>query len=214
MHIPDGFLSASVCIGTGLVAAGGLAASVTRSQNKLGDQTIPLMGITAAFVFAAQMINFPVAGGTSGHLLGGVLAAILLGPWAAALVIALVLIVQCFLFQDGGLLVLGANVFNMAIVGTLIPYLVYRAVGEVVPGKGGFFASAAIAAWSSVMLGAGACAIELGISGTIPLGLALKAMLGWHALIGLGEAAITTAVIGYVRAVRPDLITTRVEVAA
>ncbi len=193
------------------MAIGGLAVAVKRSQTTLGEKTIPLMGITAAFVFAAQMINFPVAGGTSGHLLGGVLASVLLGPWPAALVIALVLIVQCFLFQDGGVLVLGANILNMALVGTLIPYLGYTAVGSVLPSKGGFLAAAGLAAWVSVMLGSGVCAVELGISGTIPLSLALKAMLGWHALIGVGEAIITVAVISYVHAVRPDLITTRAE---
>ena len=214
MHIPDGFLSAPVCAGTGLIAAAGLAVSVAKSQNRLGERTIPLMGITAAFVFAAQMINFPVAGGTSGHLLGGVLAAVLLGPCAGVLVIALVLVVQCFLFQDGGVLVLGANIFNMAIVGTLVPYVIYVALGRVIPGKGGFFAAVAITAWFSVMLGATACAVELGISGTVPLGLALKAMLGVHAIIGLGEAVITTTVLSYVAAVRPDLITTRAEAVA
>ncbi|HPA44713.1 MAG TPA: energy-coupling factor ABC transporter permease [bacterium] len=207
MHIPDGFLNVSVCAATGLAAVAGLGMSVSRSQAALGERTIPLMGITAAFIFAAQMINFPVAGGTSGHLLGGVLAAILLGPWAGALVIALVLVVQCFLFMDGGVLVLGANIFNMAIVGTLLSFLIYKALNRGI----GHIPAAAVTAWLSVVLASGTCAVELGISGTVPMGLAIKAMLGWHIVIGIGEAIITCVVLGYVNAVRPDLITTRAE---
>ncbi|HOE10144.1 MAG TPA: energy-coupling factor ABC transporter permease [bacterium] len=207
MHIPDGFLNVPVCAVTGLAAVAGLWMSVSRSQAALGERTIPLMGITSAFIFAAQMINFPVAGGTSGHLLGGVLAAILLGPWAGALVIALVLIVQCFLFQDGGVLVLGANIFNMALIGTVVPFWIYKPLSRGI----GHIPAAALAAWVSVELASGMCAVELGISGTVPMGLAIKAMLGWHAVIGIGEAIITCVVLGYVNAVRPDLITTRAE---
>jgi cobalt/nickel transport system permease protein len=164
------------------------------------------MGIMSAFIFAAQMLNFPVAGGTSGHLLGGVLAAVLLGPYAGAIVISVVLTAQCLIFQDGGLTTLGANIFNMAIIGTIGGYLIYNVIHKFAKGKTGMVVAIAISAWLSVVLASSACAVELAISGTIPLSVALPAMAGIHSLIGLGEAVITCLVVSFVLGVRPDLI--------
>lgn len=167
---------------------------------------LPLMGLMSAFIFAAQMVNFPVLGGTSGHLLGGVLAAVLLGPYAAPIVMACVLIVQCLLFQDGGLTALGANMFNMAIVGTIGGYVVLRLVQQVLTGRRGFFIAVFIASWVSILLSATVCALELALSGTVPLKIVLPAMALIHAIIGLGEAVITVMVVHLILRVRPDLI--------
>lgn len=165
------------------------------------------MGVMAAFIFAAQMLNFPILGGTSGHLIGAALAAILLGPWSAVLIMTCVLIIQCLIFQDGGLLALGANVLNMGIIASFAGYYFYRGVtsliGEDRRGRllGGF-----IAAWSAVFLASIACALELWISGTSPLLVALPAMAGWHALIGIGEGLVTTTVLSLVLETRRDLV--------
>ena len=164
------------------------------------------MGIMSAFIFAAQMINFPVIGGTSGHLFGGVLAAVLLGPFAGAVVLTCVLIFQCLVFQDGGLLALGANILNMAVIGTLGGYLIYSLFCRISGGKKGLLIGGAVAAWCSVVLAASFCALELSISGISPLGVVLPAMVGIHALIGIGEAIITVAVLSFISKVRPDLI--------
>ena len=203
MHIPDGFLNGGTLLGTGIFSIGGIAYALKRVKETLKDKMVPLMGVTAAFIFAAQMLNFPVAGGTSGHLLGGVLAAVLLGPWAGMLVISSVLIVQCLIFQDGGLLALAANILNMGLIGAVGGYYLYAWL------KGrlnNVVAASSVAAWFSVVLAASACAIELAVSGTSPLIIALPAMAGVHVLIGIGEAIITGVVIGLVRATRPDLI--------
>ena len=160
----------------------------------------------AAFIFAAQMFNFQVIGGTSGHLLGGVLAAVLLGPWAATIVMACVVAVQALVFQDGGLVVLGANIFNMGVIGTLGGFAIYATIANLLGGESrGRLPAAAIAAWTSVVLGALAMAIELAISGTTPLELTLPAMVGVHMVIGIGEAVITVAALAFIAATRPDL---------
>lgn len=207
MHIPDGFLNAGTLAGTAVVSAGGVANAVRVVGKKLGEKQVPLMGILAAFVFAAQMLNFPVAGGTSGHFLGAALCAILLGPWAAVLILAMVLIAQCFIFQDGGMLALGANIFNMGIIGGLGSYVLYRLgiqlMGDNLRAKmiSGFAAS-----WVSVVLASTACALELAISGASPLGVVLPAMLGVHSIIGLVEGAITVAALALIRSSRADLL--------
>jgi cobalt/nickel transport system permease protein len=170
------------------------------------DRTIPLMGITAAFLFSAQMVNFPVGGGTSGHLLGGVLAAVLLGPFAGSVTLACVLVFQCLLFQDGGLTALGANIFNMSLGGALGGYLIFRTAGLFFRGEKGTLIAAAIASWFSVVLASVLCALELAASGISPLGIVLPAMAGIHCVIGLGEAAISVAVLSFVMKARPDLI--------
>lgn len=207
MHIPDGFLAARVAAAAAAVAAVGVAAALGRARSTLPPRRVPLIGLAAAFVFAAQMLNFPVAAGTSGHLLGGVLAAVLLGPAAAVVVMTAVLILQCFMFADGGVTALGANVLNMALLAPLSGYLVYRAVRAVAsPDPRGLLLAAGFAAWCSTVIAAGACALELALSGVVPARLALPAMVGVHMLIGLGEAAITMLVLAAVIRARPELL--------
>lgn len=207
MHIPDGFLNVATVATTYVVSAGGVGNAVRIANKKLGEKQVPLMGVLAAFIFAAQMLNFPVAGGTSGHLIGAALAAILLGPWASVLIMSCVLIAQCLIFQDGGLLALGANIFNMGIVASFSGYYLYRLatafLGDNRRGKliGGF-----IGAWCSVFLASIVCAIELAVSGTSPIGVVLPAMAGFHTLIDIGEGLITGAVLSLVLATRPDLL--------
>ncbi len=206
MHIPDGFLSPPVWASGWAAAAAFLSWSVNKTRKLLQEKMVPLMGVMCAFIFAAQMLNFPIMGGTSGHLLGGVLAAVLLGPWAASLVLACVLVVQCLVFQDGGLFALGANIFNMAVIGTLGGYGLFRVIFRLIPSVKGFTAAVAIAAWSSVVLASAFCAIELALSGTARFGSVFTAMVGVHALIGIGEALITMLVVEFVVKARPDLV--------
>jgi cobalt/nickel transport system permease protein len=207
MHIPDGFLDTTTSVVTWAASAGGVAYAVRRVSKELDERQVPLMGVSAAFIFAAQMLNFTVAGGTSGHLLGGALAAILLGPWAGMLVITSVLAIQSLLLQDGGLLALGANVFNMAVIGVLVGWAVYTGARRLLGDKtwstvaGGF-----AAAWLSVVVASLAAAVELAFSGASPWGVVLPAMAGVHALIGIGEGLITVAVLSFLRATRPDLL--------
>lgn len=206
LHIPDGFLSLPIALLFWVAAIVFLSIAVRKTQGQLGERQIPLMGIMAAFIFAAQMLNFPVAGGTSGHMLGGALAAIVLGPWAGMLVMACVIGLQGLLFQDGGLVVMGANIFNMGLLTALIGYGLYRNVAgqsrTVRLGVGG------LAAWLSVMAGAFVTALQLGFSGTSPFGVVIPAMLGVHALIGVGEALITVAALTFIAQTRPDLLET------
>ncbi len=205
MHLPDGFLDLKTAAATWTLGAGGLAVAARHAARALPRERIPLVGLAAAFVFAAQMINFPVAGGTSGHLLGGVLVATILGPGAAALVLASVLILQCLLFADGGITALGANVVNMALVGVFSGWLIFRAFSAAIPGRAGKLAGVAVGAWVSVVLGATTCAGQLAWSGTAPWRLAFPAMAGVHAVIGLGEAAISAMVWSAVVRARPEL---------
>lgn len=210
LHAPDGFLSVPVAAIMWLVTAGFLALAVNRTNKTLDERSIPLMGVLAAFIFAAQMFNFQVIGGTSGHLLGGVLAAVLLGPWAGTLVMACVVAVQALVFQDGGLLVMGANIMNMGIVGTFGGYLVFRAVARVLGGEErSRIPAAAIAAWVAVVGGAVAMTLQLAASGTTALEIALPVMVGVHALIGIGEALITAAALGFIATTRSDLFRLR-----
>ena len=207
MHIPDGFVSGGVNAAAGALSLGVCGLALARAEKTLGDKQVPLLGVTAAFVFAAQMINFPVAGGTSGHFLGALLAAVLLGPLNAFLVLAVVLVIQCLLFADGGITALGTNIFNMGIVGGLGGYCVFRMLLFILPrGRAAFLSAAAVAAWLSVVLASFCCAVELGVSGTSPLAIAVPAMCGVHAITGIGEALITAAVLSTVLAARPDLV--------
>ena len=207
MHIPDGFLDGDVAAAAAVPAVAAVGYGVRRAGRSLDDRKVPLLGVTAAFIFAVQMLNFPVAGGTSGHLLGGALAAILLGPWLACIVMAVVISGQAFVFADGGVTALGANVFNMGVVGALGIGLAMVAARRLLPRtRTTFLAVAGLGAWASVMAGALLCAVELGVSGTVPLHTVLPAMLGVHALIGIGEAVITVAAVSAVLATRPDLI--------
>jgi cobalt/nickel transport system permease protein len=207
MHIPDGFLNVATLATTGAVSAAGVAGAIKITKDKLKEKQVPLMGVLAAFIFAAQMLNFPVAGGTSGHFMGAALAAILLGPWAALLIMTAVLVAQSLVFQDGGLLALGANVFNMGIVGSFAGYAVYRLVTAMAGGGRKTILAASFAgSWCAIVLASVAAAFELAISGSSPLQIVLPAMTGVHALIGIGEGLITTAVLGVVLATRADLM--------
>jgi cobalt/nickel transport system permease protein len=204
MHVPDGLLSLPVAILCWVITATLVFVAVRRTKGEVGERQIPLMGVMAAFIFAAQMINFPVAGGTSGHLLGGALAAITLGPWAGMLVMTSVIMVQALLFQDGGLIVMGANILNMGLLTVIIGYGLYRATaGRSLRLRLGV---AGVAAWLSVMAGALATALQLWLSGTARLDIVVPAMLAVHALIGIGEALITVAALAFILRTRPDLV--------
>jgi cobalt/nickel transport system permease protein len=162
MHIPDGFVSAPINVATFAISAAALGISVAKAKNDLDERTTPLLGVTAAFVFAAQMLNFPVAGGTSGHFLGAVLAGILLGPFNACLVLGLVLIVQCFVFADGGLTALGSNIFNMGVIGGIASTYLFYGLEKIMPqNKRGVLISSAVASWISVVLASVSCSLML-----------------------------------------------------
>lgn len=207
MHIPDGWLSAPVLLASNALAAGALAWATVRARRELDESTIPLMGVMGAFVFAAQMINMPLPGGISGHLMGGTLLAIVLGPAVGTLVIASVLLLQALLFADGGLLAFGANFLNMGLVGTLGGYLIYRVVRWFAPGTRGLYVGAGLGAWLATVAGAALAALHLGLSGTAPLGAVTVAAVGFHMVIGAIEATVTVAVIHYLVRVRPELFT-------
>lgn len=207
LHIPDGFLATWVSILGWILAVLVITIALRQTRRQLGERQVPIMGVLAAFIFAAQAINFPVAAGTSGHLLGGALAAIALGPWAATLIMTAVIGVQAFLFQDGGLLALGWNILNMGVLTAFTGYLVYRSLGRIAGGtKAVQIAAAFAAAWISVEVGAIATAIELAVSGTSPLAIGLTAMAGVHALIGLGEGVITSGAVALLQVSRPEVL--------
>ncbi|MDZ7577162.1 MAG: energy-coupling factor ABC transporter permease [Candidatus Nanopelagicales bacterium] len=209
MHIPDGFIDAPVSVAAGVVAAGGVAICLRRTRRTLEEATAPLAGLVAVFVFAGQMLNFPVGLGTSGHLLGGALAAILIGPWAGALAVSVVLVVQALLFADGGLTALGLNVINMALVGAFAGWIVFRLVIRcLTKGRPGIVAASCLAGTLSVVASAGAFVLEFANGGTtaIDLGPVTVGMLGVHVVIGLIEGGVTAAVVAAVAATRPDLV--------
>ncbi|MBU4240486.1 MAG: energy-coupling factor ABC transporter permease [Actinobacteria bacterium] len=205
MHIPDGFLDPKTWGTLTGVSAGFTGYALYATKSKLNEKVIPLLGITAAFIFAAQMLNFPVAGGTSGHFLGAILAMALLGAWPGFLVMVVVLLVQCLFFADGGLTALGANIFNMAVIGGLLSYyllvLSKGALGRSLSERTSLLTCTAVFSWISVVLACVAVSFQLSISGTV-----LPAMVGVHAIIGVGEAIITTVVIAVVLQSRPDLV--------
>jgi len=209
MHVPDGFLDAPTSLATGAVAVTGVALALRGARRELDDRTAPMAGLVATFIFATQMLNFPVGGGTSGHLLGGALAAVLVGPATAVLCMSVVLLVQCLLFADGGITALGTNVVLMGMVGVGVGWLVFRLAQSVLPKKLSMVAPAAalgalvsvpVAALVFVLLYAEGGAVD------IPLDTLLGAMVGVHTLIGIGEAVITFLAVGSIVAVRPDLV--------
>ena len=206
MHIPDGLLDTKTWLTLNILSAGFLGLSVKKVKDWLDEERVPLMGVVSAFIFAAQMLNFPIGGGTSGHFMGGLIAAVLLGPFAGFLVMTTVLIVQCFLFQDGGLLALGANIFNMGVIGAILSYYIYLAFTKLIKNKNGIFISAFIASWLSIVLASSACSIELALSGKVPLMVVLPSMALVHSVIGIGEAIITTSALGLLLKVRPDIL--------
>jgi cobalt/nickel transport system permease protein len=207
MHIPDGFLSVPVFIFLWLITIPIVGYALKRVGADLGERQVPMMGVLAAAIFAGQMLNFAVAGGTSGHLIGAALATIILGPWAAMLVLTCVISIQALIFQDGGLLVLGANIFNMAIVAVAVAYMVFRTVRGLAGDRPwSIFAAGFLAAWASVELAALGTALELSLSGTSPANIAIPAMGGIHALIGIGEGLITVGALAFLHASRRDLL--------
>ena len=208
LHIPDGFLNLPVTVFTWVIAIVLVGLSLKHVQAEYKERTVPLMGVCAAFIFAAQMINFPIPGGTSGHLLGGTLAGVLLGPWAGSLVMSVVFIVQAALFQDGGLTVLGANIFNMGLVGTFAGYYLYRSIRYALGLNTwrSMAISTGVAAWTSVVVASLLCAVELALSETVSLNVALVSMLIWHVLIGIGEAVITLIAVSFIWRTRSDLL--------
>ncbi len=209
MHVPDGFIDAPVSVAAGVAAAGAVAASLRGARRELDERTAPLAGLVAAFIFAVQMLNFPVAAGTSGHLLGGALAAILVGPYTGVLCVSVVLLMQSVLFADGGLTALGVNITTMALVTVVVAYAVFRGLVQLLPRTRRSVTIAAFAgSLLSVPAAAAAFTLLYALGGTtdVPIGKVLTAMVGVHVLIGLGEAAITAATVGAVLAVRPDLV--------
>lgn len=208
MHVPDGFINAPVSLAAGAVAVAGIAISLRGARRELDDRAAPLAGLVAAFIFAAQMLNFPVAAGTSGHLLGGALAAALVGPYTGALCISVVLFLQMF-FADGGMTALGINITNMALVGVATAYVVMRVLLRVLPRtRVGVVVAAAVGAFVSVPAAAAMFTVFFALGGVadVPVATVATAMLSVHVLIGIGEAAITAAAVGSVLAVRPDLV--------
>ncbi len=207
MHIPDGFLSPEVAGATAVATVAAVGYGLRSARATLDERRVPLLGVTGAFIFAAQMLNFPVAGGTSGHFLGAALAAILLGPWLACLTMAVVLSLQAFVFADGGITALGANILNMGVIGALLVGGLMLASRRLLPKSRSILLTiTAVGAWLAVMAGATATSLELAISGTVPLGTVLPAMLGVHSLIAIGEAVVTVGAVAAVLAARPDLI--------
>lgn len=204
MHIPDGFLTAGVALPLDAVSAAGVLYAARRQRVEAAGRMIPAMGMLSAFVFAAQMLNFPVLGGTSGHLVGGALLAILLGPTAGFMAMAAVVIAQALFLQDGGLIALGANLFNIGAVAIWGGYLVYRLAAGSDPGPRRAAAAAFAAGWFSLEFSALSCALQLALSGVVPLSVGVPAMCGYHALIGLAEGALTAGILSIVRGVRPD----------
>jgi len=190
VHIPDGFLDTKTWVGMGCISTVFIGVAVRTANKKISEKHIPLLGVMAAFVFAAQMFNFPVGGGTSGHFMGATLIAILLGPWASVLIMTTVLTVQCLIFQDGGLTALGANIFNMGVVGGFFGYYVNIIIQFFVQGRKGLFIGSFTAAWCSLVLSATCCALELSISGTAPLKIVLPAMAGITPLLALAKGSL------------------------
>ncbi len=207
MHIPDGFLTVLVSIIFWMISIGVIGIALHKSSRELGERKIPLMGVMAAAIFAGQMLNFSVTGGTSGHLLGAALATIILGPWAAVLVMTSVVSVQALVFQDGGILALGANIFNMAVVGVFVSYAAYSILQRLIGKQSwGLLVSGFITAWLSIFIASLSCSIQLVLSGTSPASIVIPAMGGIHALIGIGEGLITIGALAVILASRRDLL--------
>lgn len=209
MHIPDGFINAPVSAGFGVIAAAGLGVSLKKTAEELLDRLTPLAGLVAAYVFAVQMLNFPVANGTSGHLLGGVLAAVLVGPWAAVICVSVVLFVQGLVFADGGLSAIGLNITNMALIGVPVGYLVFKLLVAAIPkSRVSFLIAVGIGAGLSVVAASIGFTLQyaLGGEGGASVGTVGAAMVGVHFLIGIGEGIITALTVGVVLTLRPDLV--------
>ena len=212
MHIPDGFLSNRVALSLDAVSAVGVIYAARRVRVEASARVVPMMGVLGAFVFAAQMLNFPVLGGTSGHLVGGTLLSILIGPMAGLLTMTTVIIAQALFMQDGGLIALGANVFNIGAITCFSGYAVFQVLSGPQARGRRLAVAAFLAAWTSMLLSAAGCALELGLSGAIPMRVGIPAMGGYHALIGLAEGGLTAGVLSFLARARPDLLESRREV--
>lgn len=209
MHIPDGFIDAGTSAAAGVVAVGGLGVCIKQATRTMDDRQVPMAGLASAFIFAAQMINFPVASGTSGHLLGAVLAAVLVGPWLGALCVSVVLVVQALLFADGGLSALGLNLVNMALIGALAGYAVFRALRSIAPrSHRGVVVAAGVAGGLAPTMAALGFTLQYAIGGNdaASVGAVAAAMVGVHLLIGIGEGVITAFTVSAVLGARPDLV--------
>ena len=209
MHIPDGFIDIPTSAAFGTLALAGTAIALKKAKTEVDDRTAPMAGLTAVFIFAVQMLNFPVAAGTSGHLLGGALAMVLVGPYAASLAITVVLGVQALLFADGGLTALGLNVFNLSVIAVLVSFLVFKLMVKLLPKtKSAIPLAAGIAAFVSVPISASAFTLQyaIGGKGTAPVETVLIAMFSTHLLIGIGEAVITMLTVSAILASRSDLV--------
>lgn len=209
MHVPDGFIDIPVSIATGAIAVAGVGISLRGARRELDDRTAPLAGLVASFIFAVQMLNFPVAAGTSGHLLGGTLAAVLVGPYTGALCVAVVLLVQSLFFADGGLTALGINITDMSLVTVIVGFAVVRLLITVLPKtRACLLIATFVGALLSVIAASVAFTAIYAVGGTtdVPIGTVAGAMIGVHVLIGIGEALITTATVASIIAVRPDLV--------
>jgi len=209
MHIPDGFIDLKTAAVTGALSAAGVGASIYGIKKIFKSRVIVVMGVMAALIFALQMINFTIPGGTSGHLLGGALVSCVLGPFAGVIVLTVILVVQALIFMDGGIVALGSNIFNMAICGVLSAYLIYFLIKKISKKRWVLYIAAGIASWFSTVISAFFAALELGVSGTFSTGTVIKAMVSVHMVIGAGEALITTVIIVFIDRLRPDLIITR-----
>lgn len=207
MHIPDGFLSVLVSVILWILSIIAVGYSLRRVGQDLGERQVPLMGVLAAAIFAGQMLNFTVAGGTSGHLMGAAIATILLGPWAAILVMTTVVSIQALIFQDGGLLALGANIFNMGVIGVTVSYFTYTTLKKFLgEQRWMLFVNGFVTAWLSIFIASLAAALELAASGTSPANISVPAMAGIHALIGIGEGLITVGALAFIYAARRDIL--------
>ncbi|MFC1729094.1 energy-coupling factor ABC transporter permease [candidate division KSB1 bacterium] len=211
MHIPDGLLQPEVIATTAVLSAVTVSVAVKKSGEQLDDSTIPMVGIMSAFLFIAQMIQFPVGPGISGHMLGGALMAILAGPWIASIVLTTVLLIQCIVFQDGGLLALGANILNMAVIGVFSGYLMYSFMRKLIPGAKYRPLAISAAAFVSVILPSAAAGYQLGISGVVPLLPGMIMITSIHVLIGIGEAVITVFAVTFIEKSMPDVVRLRVK---
>lgn len=209
MHIPEGFINLPTSVGAAAIASGSVWVSMKAASTELKDRLVPFAGLTAAFVFALQMLNFPVAAGTTGHLLGGALAAVLLGPWLGIVAVTVVVVIQALLFADGGLVAMGLNVFNMAVITALAGWAVFRGVVRIMPKRVGVLVGSLAAGWVSVVASSIGFSTQYAIGGVggIDPGLVFMSMVGVHALIGIGEGLISAAAVGAVLAARPDLVT-------
>jgi len=209
MHIPDGFIDVQTSAIFAGLAAAGVAASLKGARSQLDEKSAPLAGLTAVFIFAVQMLNFPVVAGTSGHLIGAALAAVLVGPWAATLALTVVLIMQAFLFADGGITALGLSIFNMSVISVWVGYAIFLLVKKILPrGKPSIVVASAIGALISVPAAALGFTLQyaMGANATFSVSTVLTAMVGTHVLIGIGEALITGLTVSAVLASRSDLV--------